>query len=180
VVFRRLVTAWPSGWTLTAHQKIAPDLTDFGRYFVKLLRFSSHAARGGVDLHLCDGGAHGAPVCGPAAGRRSTVCRHLFPCNPGTLSGRSFGRFRRLEHAAFTCVPAARSSMCWIARFSAFGDAASTHRALKCRLVPSNTGQVIGTPTPASGRKASATKDRAMVTMRWGGASVGSPWPPGS
>ena len=38
-----------------------------------------------------------------------------------------------LEHAAFTCVHAARSSMCWIARFSAFGDAASTHRALAYR-----------------------------------------------
>ncbi len=34
------------------------------------------------------------------------------------------------EHAAFTCVHAARSSMCRIARFSAFGDSASTHRAL--------------------------------------------------
>jgi hypothetical protein len=35
-----------------------------------------------------------------------------------------------LEHAAFTCVHAARSSICWIARFSAFGDSASTHPAL--------------------------------------------------
>ena len=42
------------------------------------------------------------------------------------------GLGRRLEHAAFTYVHAARSSMCWIARFSAFGDAASTHRALAC------------------------------------------------
>jgi len=36
-----------------------------------------------------------------------------------------------LEHAAFTYVHAARSSICWIARFSAFGDSASTHRALE-------------------------------------------------
>jgi hypothetical protein len=36
-----------------------------------------------------------------------------------------------LEHAAFTYVHAARSNMCWIARFSAFGDSASTHRALE-------------------------------------------------
>jgi len=40
------------------------------------------------------------------------------------------GEIDVLEHAAFTYVHAARSSMCWIARFSAFGDSASTHRAL--------------------------------------------------
>ena len=38
---------------------------------------------------------------------------------------------RALEHAAFTHVHAARSGMCWIARLSAFGDSASTHRALR-------------------------------------------------
>ena len=42
----------------------------------------------------------------------------------------NFAEYVPLEHAAFTCVHAARSSLCWIARFSAFGDSASTHRAL--------------------------------------------------
>jgi len=35
-----------------------------------------------------------------------------------------------LEHAAFTCAHAPCSSFCLVAGFSAFGDAASTHRAL--------------------------------------------------
>jgi len=59
------------------------------------------------------------------------ACRHTATPADQAIAPRRRKRRHRLEHAAFTCVHAARSSMCWIARFSAFGDSASTHRALE-------------------------------------------------